>query len=542
MKPRVLLPAAVAVAAVALGLLLGLVPAGKAGLIGPLRTFALAAALTVVLTHLLPEALEELGASAVLLVAAAAALPAWWRLLTGVGTHTHSGGHAGLIAGYLGLLVHHVGDGIGLGAYATLPGGARAHVDVLLALAVHTVPLVAVVTFAFRAVSGTRAALLRAGGLALASVSGVVLSAFVADGEAHRFSAWIAAGVAGLLLHVVTHDLGRDLPATSAGRGIDFVAAVAGVAVSLLGGGEHGVHGHVHLDVLGKAAVEGVPALVLAYALVALLLRLTEGRALRLIARFSGPALAIDGVFLALSLAGFRFALFVLASALVIAWVSKPQPGNAATAAVVHAHAHAHSHAHVAGVASHASSPKWQPIDAMLREALPWAVAGLLVAAVVRASLEANALSALHVGWALPLAVLVGLPLRLPPAAAVFIAVALWERGLAPEAVVAFVCVSIAPGAEDLERLALTAQPLALPKYLAKVAVAGLAFGLLGRFALFTPLGAATPFAFPAIVVFVAALAFVTWRSGVRGLLAHLFASHDSAPHVPATERGVSGP
>jgi hypothetical protein len=541
MKPRVLLPAAVAVAAVALGLLLGLVPPGKAGLIGPLRTFALAAALTVVLTHLLPEALEELGASAVLLVAAAAALPAWWRLLTGVGTHTHSGGHAGLIAGYLGLLVHHVGDGVGLGAYATLPGGARAHVDVLLALAVHTVPLVAVVTFAFRAVSGTRAAVLRAGGLALASVSGVVLSAFVADGEAHQFSAWIAAGVAGLLLHVVTHDLGRDLPATSTARGVDFVAAVAGVAVSLLGGGgEHGEHGHVHLEVLGTAAVHGVPALVLAYALVAILLRLTEGRALRLITRFSGPALAIDGVFLALSLAGLRFALFVLASALVIAWISKPRPGNAATAAVVHAHAH--SHAHAAGVDSHASSPKWQPIDAMLREALPWAVAGLLVSAIMRASLEANALSALHVAWALPLSVLVGLPLRLPPAAAVFIAVALWERGLAPEAVVAFVCVAIAPGAEDLERLALTADPFAVPKYLAKVSVAGLSLGLLGRFALLTPLGGAWPFALPAIVIFVAALAFVTWRSGVRGLLAHLFASHDSAPQAPAAERGISAP
>jgi hypothetical protein len=541
MKPRVLLPAAVAVAAVALGLLLGLVPPGKAGLIGPLRTFALAAALTVVLTHLLPEALEELGASAVLLVAAAAALPAWWRLLTGVGAHTHSGGHAGLIAGYLGLLVHHVGDGVGLGAYATLPGGARAHVDVLLALAVHTVPLVAVVTFAFRVVSGTRAAVMRAGGLALASVSGVVLSAFVADGEAHQFSAWIAAGVAGLLLHVVTHDLGRDLPATSAARGIDFVAAVAGVAVSLLGGGgEHGVHGHVHLEVLGTAAVQGVPALVLAYLLVAILLRLTEGRAQRLIARFSGPALAIDGVFLAFSLAGLPFALFVLASALVIAWVSKPRPGNAATAAVLHAHAH--SHAHAAGGDSHGSSPKWQPIEVMLREAMPWAVAGLLVAAVVRASLEANALSALHVAWALPLSVLVGLPLRLPPATAVFIAVALWERGLAPEAVVAFVCVSIAPGAEELERLALTAEPLALPKYLAKVVVLALALGALGRFAPLAPLGGASPLALPAIVIFVVVLAIVTWRAGVRGLLAHLFASHDSAPQAPVAERSVSAP
>ena len=51
MTPPVLLPAAVAVAAVALGLLLGLLPSGRARLAGPLRTFALAAALTVVVTH-----------------------------------------------------------------------------------------------------------------------------------------------------------------------------------------------------------------------------------------------------------------------------------------------------------------------------------------------------------------------------------------------------------------------------------------------------------------------------------------------------------
>jgi hypothetical protein len=533
MKPRVLLPAAVAVAAVALGLLLGLVPPGKVGLVGPLRTFALAAALTVVLTHLLPEALEELGASAVLLVAAAAALPAWWRMLTGLGTHTHSaGGHAGLIAGYLGLLVHHVGDGIGLGAYSALPGGAFAHIDVLLALAVHTVPLVAVVTFAFRAVSGTRAAVLRASGLALASVSGVVLSAFVADGEAHHFSAWIAAGVAGLLLHVVTHDLGRDLPATATTRAVDFAAAVAGVAVSLLGGGgEHGEHGHVHFDAVGLGAMSALPALVLAYLFIALLLRLTHGRALPLIARFSGPALALDGFLLALALAGIRFALLVAVSALVVAWLSKPQRGNPTTAAI--AHAHAHAHAPEERLDARAGTSTWRPVDAMLREALPWSVAGLLVAAVLRASLEADALSVLNAAWALPLAVLVALPLRLPPVAAVFIAVALWERGLAPEAVVAFVCASIAPGGEDLERLALTAEPLALPKYLAKVIVAALVLGGLGRFAVLAPLGSASPFTWPAIALFVGALTFVAWRSGLRGLLAHLFSSHDSAPHAP---------
>ena len=84
MTPPVLLPAAVAVAAVALGLLLGLLPSGRSRWVGPLRTLALAAALTVVLTHLLPEAFAELGLPALVLFAATVAVPAWLRLVTRV--------------------------------------------------------------------------------------------------------------------------------------------------------------------------------------------------------------------------------------------------------------------------------------------------------------------------------------------------------------------------------------------------------------------------------------------------------------------------
>src|SRR5687768_777303 len=105
MTPPVLLPAAVAVAAVALGLLLGLLPTGRARLAGPLRSFALAAALTVVVTHLLPEAFVELGAPALFVFAAATALSAWARVVGRLAGGEHS--HAGLKAGYLGLLGHH---------------------------------------------------------------------------------------------------------------------------------------------------------------------------------------------------------------------------------------------------------------------------------------------------------------------------------------------------------------------------------------------------------------------------------------------------
>jgi hypothetical protein len=71
----VLLASAIAVGAVGLGLALGLLPAGRARVAGPLRTFALSAALTVVLLHLLPEAFAELGTVALLLFAATSVFP-----------------------------------------------------------------------------------------------------------------------------------------------------------------------------------------------------------------------------------------------------------------------------------------------------------------------------------------------------------------------------------------------------------------------------------------------------------------------------------
>ena len=119
------------------------------------------------------------------------------------------GGQTALEFGYAGLLVHHVADGLGLGAYGA---GEQLELDVLLALAVHTVPLVAVVTLAYRGAAGTRAAVWRSFGLAAASLMGIAVSAAVTPEQAHEFEAWVAAAVAGLLVHVVTHDLDRDLP------------------------------------------------------------------------------------------------------------------------------------------------------------------------------------------------------------------------------------------------------------------------------------------------------------------------------------------
>src|SRR5450432_4844357 len=128
-----------------LGAALSFAPSSR-GLLGYMRTFATLAALAVVVTHLLPEALHELGPLSLLLFLAGWFTPALAHFIGQRSTRGRSA-HAVLEAGYWGLVVHHVADGIGLGTYTRLPteqGGT--HLDVVLALAAHTVPLIAVVS------------------------------------------------------------------------------------------------------------------------------------------------------------------------------------------------------------------------------------------------------------------------------------------------------------------------------------------------------------------------------------------------------------
>jgi len=230
----VLLALLVAVSSVLLGAALSFVPSTSRALLGYMRTFATLAAVAVVVTHLLPEALRELGPLSILLFLAGWFAPA---LAHFVGRRSTSGRtqHAVLEAGYWGLVVHHVADGIGLGAYTRLPVEQGSHLDVIVALAAHTVPLIAVVSLAYRTTFGARSAVLRSLGLAGASVVGIGLSNLVAAHIIESFAPIIAAVAAGLLLHVVTHDLTEDPATGPLARSIDLLAAGLGVSVSLLG-------------------------------------------------------------------------------------------------------------------------------------------------------------------------------------------------------------------------------------------------------------------------------------------------------------------
>lgn len=235
-------------------------------MLGLLRTFAATAAAAVVLTHLLPEALARTGLWGALAFLAGLLGPLALHALTARLASRNgnlSPTRLALEAGFIGLLVHHVGDGLGIGAYAALPGGVPRHLDVILALVAHTVPLVAVVTLAYRSEYGIGVALRRAGALALASVAGVLASFVVPAATVAGAAAWIGALVSGVLLHVVTHDWLEDLPKTESSRVLDLLAAGLGLSLVLLGSHEPShAHDHGLLDAMLGFAERGAPFLL----------------------------------------------------------------------------------------------------------------------------------------------------------------------------------------------------------------------------------------------------------------------------------------
>jgi uncharacterized membrane protein YraQ (UPF0718 family) len=92
---------------------------------------------------------------------------------------------------------------------------------------------------AFDSIRGRGSAIVRAVGLAIASVTGVLLANAVPPDFVATSGAWVTALVAGLLVHVVSHDLTSQGPRSASERSLDLVVAAAGIAVSLIGGIEH---------------------------------------------------------------------------------------------------------------------------------------------------------------------------------------------------------------------------------------------------------------------------------------------------------------
>jgi hypothetical protein len=264
-----------AIVAMLVGGIVGLVRLSEV-VLGPLRVFAVVSVSAIVLLQLLPEAILAGGPIVLLPAAAAFALPGLWPRLRRARPSSGPPRRVTLEVAYLSLLVHKVSDGLGLGAVIAHDHGLDGHWELALALFAHTVPMAAVVAMTFRGRGHVQLGL-RLAGLALAMIAGAFVSDTVAHGPWAGIRPYFDAMAAGLLLHIVFHDLPRPNVRGLRIRLLELLSLGAGLAVALLGlhgHGDHGHPGHTETDVihaLSDVALTFAPALVLGLLLAAAL-------------------------------------------------------------------------------------------------------------------------------------------------------------------------------------------------------------------------------------------------------------------------------
>jgi ZIP family zinc transporter len=237
------------------------------GVLSLLRTFAVVAAASIALLHLLPEAIAAVGWGAL----AAAGFGAFGpilleRLFPAYDEHTHEAPTTSLAMGYAAVVAHQAGEGAVL---ASLAETGALSAGIVVAIAAHTVPLSMVVGIRVlevrgRAVAGSqRAIALALLGVALATAGGACLGSLLGAARLSAVQPWLLAVVAGLLLHALSHDaLAAPLLSGSA-RTLDTLAGWAGLALASFGVEDHGWAEHV------PSGLRAVAVLVLAGAIAA---------------------------------------------------------------------------------------------------------------------------------------------------------------------------------------------------------------------------------------------------------------------------------
>ena len=460
---------------VALGAALALGPGLSQRWRGPAAAFAVAVALSVVVVELLPHAGEQLGALALGLFLLGLIGPG---ILERVGGRLVKGrrGVLGAELGFGGLVLHQVLDGVQIGSASQVGESAW---GVALAVAAHSVPLIAAVTLGFARREGRA----RAGARALALVGVTALGAGFGGWGAtllpEQGLAWVSALVGGLLLHVLWHDLWENPPETTLHRGTEFVAFLVGLGVPVLVVGSHADHGHadssmtplnehvqhliievaplvlggVLLTALVRALWTGVPlhwvagrkeplqalrGLVLGAPLpltACSLLPVTEAlrkrrasAALVLAFLLMAPQLGLEAVGLGWGLMGWRFALLRLAVAALAALAGALVLASQVT--------RAEPVAEPVPVAPEQSLPRRAllALDETFVHVVPWVLVGLLAAAAVQLYVaDLHGASWLQTG----LVSLVSLPLYVCASGATPVAAALWDKGLASPAAMA---------------------------------------------------------------------------------------------------------
>ncbi|MGH1341014.1 MAG: permease [Nannocystales bacterium] len=264
---------AITTGSIVLGVGLGVLTRRKSGGFGALRVFAVAAVATAVALQMLPEALSEMGGTALLVFGGAIVFPGLLspvlRRLRGSDTTSHS---LSADLGFLGFIAHQVAEGVALGSFSTDAHADHGHEGLVLAVAAHTVPLTALLIAEALAHRTRRVAMGRAAALVLATSLGFALADLLHDVLPHALHSWLTAGVAGVLVHILFHDHGEDGPRTLRRKALESVAVVAGIALPIVAASAtgRGIQRSV-TDAFLELTLETAPMLLLGLSLGALL-------------------------------------------------------------------------------------------------------------------------------------------------------------------------------------------------------------------------------------------------------------------------------
>lgn len=474
----------------------------------PIRSFAVVSAGLVALVVLLPHAVESEGLWGLVAGAAAfAAIPLVERLggvlFRGIPART-----VRLEVGFAGLLLHRFGDGVAM----RVEGHGT---DVLFALGAHEIPIVALVTLAYLD-RGLATALLRAGLLGAASTLGCV-AIDVVPGALQSWHGYADALAAGILWHIVVHELSVPSPA-GAPRGLDVLgAALAGFVLWGPSSGEdgHGAVGAALLDwllTLAPAASLGL----LASAAIFAVSKASSGTPRR--PAFKAPDdLRLEHVAPSFALLGWRMGALRLATASALAFsVALAERRRARSARTAGAHAPRQLRT------SDFLGRLWEGTREGSARLAVWLALGAIVAAYLETFVPEGSLLGPS-SWRIALAV-AGLAVvaRLSPAGATPIAAALMQQGLSPNAALAGLLLGLVSSAGPSEALRDSLGPARARSIVGVFALAalGVAAALPLPFAP-APAAGSTPahaWAFLALITFICAAAMA--RTGVRGWLA----------------------
>ena len=444
----------------------------------------------IAVTHLLPEAVVEIGGMALVMVVLGALLP---YLAERAFHHYERATHSGvLLLALSGILVHTLLDGMALSQNSLDHGAGKA---LAYAVILHRLPVGLLIWWALKPVSGVRMILLALTLMCLSTIAGYFIGG--ADlGILH--SSWVTyfqALVTGSLIHVLFHrHIHSEKPRASESEhkhsNESAVPAASGALVGAillyllpLGGAlphDHSIGSTANLTL--SLFIESAPALLLGFSIAASIqlfipgagfdwlksggrgMRVTKGMLFGLplpicscgvvplyhsmIRRgapvgagmaflIATPELGVDAILISVPLLGWKMTVARLIAAALIAWftgyIMDLFMSKAAQPVVIPIE--------VKTLKPTVAPMKrfWSTLNHELIDHLgPWVLMGLVIAAIADPFLGEVNWAGFPKGWDIPLMALIGMPLYVCATGATPIAAVMLLNGVSPGAVIAF--------------------------------------------------------------------------------------------------------